>query len=169
MSNRSARIAAATSPAPAAGSSCSTRVVSEAKAADFERRIAALRERYAGRRPLRVFYQVWHQPLLTVNGHHVISEALEACGARNVFADLSQPTPTVSAEAVLAADPDVIVTGSVEPGGGDDHLGAWRRLRSLRTARTGALVVVDPDTLHRATDRMADGVDALCRALDAYR
>ena len=49
---------------------------------------AALRERYAGRAPLRVFYQIWHRPLLTVNDRHLISEGLRLCGARNVFGTL---------------------------------------------------------------------------------
>jgi ABC-type Fe3+-hydroxamate transport system substrate-binding protein len=69
----------------------------------------------------------------------------------------------------VQADPDVIVTGSVDPAGADDHLGRWRQLKSLRAVRRDALRVVDPDTLHRATDRMASGIEALCRQLDALR
>ena len=136
-------------------------------AAVFEQGIAALRARYAGRWPLRVFYQVWHQPLMTVNGSHILSEALQVCGARNVFAALRTPTPTVDPEAVLQADPDAIVTGSVDPAGGD-HLDRWRALKTLRAAH-GGLIVVDPDTLHRSTGRMVEGIAALCAKLDALR
>lgn len=140
----------------------------EARAAAFEQRLAALRTAYAGRRPLRVFYQIWHQPLMTVNGGHILSEALQVCGARNVFADLAAAVPTVDAEAVLLADPDAIVTGRTEPAG-TDPLDAWRRLKTLRAARDGALITVDPDTLHRATDRMVEGIGQLCARLDALR
>lgn len=150
------------------GRMAGSETVAEARAVDFERRLGALRARYAARKPLRVFYQIWHQPLMTVNGAHAISEALEVCGARNPFAPLKPLTPTVSVEAVLQADPDAIVTGSVDPKGGD-NLDRWRQLKTLRAARDGRLLVVNPDTLHRSTDRIVDGIEELCVKLDALR
>ena len=145
-----------------------TGAVAEVRAQAFEHDVAALRERYAGRTPLRVFYQIWHRPLMTVNGEHLISEALALCGAHNVFAALAPLTPTLGEEAVIAADPDAIVTGSVDPAG-PDNLDGWRRLRSLRATRGGHLIVVDPDKLHRQSDRVIDGARELCEKLDAVR
>lgn len=140
----------------------------EARAAAFETALAGLRRRYAGRPTLEVFYQVWHRPLMTVNGSHLISEALEVCGARNVFAGLAPLTPTVSEEAVVRADPDAIVTGSVDPAG-PDNLDLWRGLKALRATREGHVLVVNPDTLHRASDRALEGVAELCAKLDRVR
>jgi iron complex transport system substrate-binding protein len=151
------------------GTLAGTAAAAERRADAFDRDVAALRERYAGRRPLRAFYQIWHRPLLTINGEHLISDALALCGARNVFADLRSLTPAVSEEAVVAADPDVIVTGSVDPGGGDDNLERWRRLDALRATKLGNLVVVDPDTLHRQSDRIVLGARELCDKLDTVR
>jgi iron complex transport system substrate-binding protein len=142
-----------------------TEAAAEARAAAFEAELAALRATYAGRRPLRVAYQIWSEPLMTVNGQHPISEALALCGARNVFADLPQPVPQVDAEAVVAARPDAIVTGRL-PAGRPDGLDRWRGLRTLQGT---ALLTVNPDTLHRATDRMAAGVRELCEVLDRVR
>ena len=56
------------------------------RAAAFEAAVSALRERYADHRRIDVFYQIWNQPLITINGEHLISQVLELCGARNVFA-----------------------------------------------------------------------------------
>ena len=134
----------------------------------FADRVSQLRTRYAERPRLRVFYQIWHRPLLTVNGSHLISEALSLCGASNVFAALPLLTPTISEEAVLQADPDAIVTGSVDPQGAD-NLDGWRRLRALRAARAGRLIVVNPDTLHRPSPRVVDGAQELCDKLDRVR
>lgn len=139
--------------------------IAQARAAAFEAELAALRARYAGRRELRVFYQIWRQPLLTINGRHLISEALRLCGARNVFAELPVLTPTVGAEAVLAARPDVIVTGQV-PGATDDGLDLWRQLRATRGR---PLLSVDADTLHRSSDRIVAGVRELCEKLETAR
>ena len=150
------------------GTLAGTREAAADSARQFADEIAQLRAQYAQRAPLKVFYQIWHRPLLTVNRRHLISEALAICGARNLFADLPLLTPTVSEEAVLQADPDAIVTGSIDPAG-PDNLDGWRRLRALRAAREGHLIVVNPDTLHRPSPRMAEGTQELCTRLDAVR
>lgn len=142
-----------------------TEAAAEARAAAFEAELARLRTIYAGRRPLRVAYQIWAEPLMTVNGEHPISEALAICGARNLFAHLPQLVPQIGAEAVVAARPDAIVTGRL-PAGRPDGLDRWRGLRTLQGT---ALLTVNPDTLHRATDRMAAGVRELCEVLDRVR
>lgn len=139
------------------------------EAAAFEAALAVLHARYAPRREVRVFYQIWHQPLLTVSRHHLISQALTLCGARNVFAGFETLTPQVDEEAVWTARPDVVVTGSVEPDGSADHLDRWRGRRALRARTALQLVVVNPDTLHRASSRVVQGVAELCEKLDAAR
>ncbi len=87
-----------------------TATVAERTAKDFETRVAQQRARYAHRPPLTVFIQIDDEPIYTVNGRHVISEIVTLCGGRNVFADLPQLAPPISAEAVLAADPQVILS-----------------------------------------------------------
>jgi len=134
----------------------------------FEAAVSALRARYAGRRRLDVFYQIWNAPLITVNGEHLISQVLELCGARNVFAAQRLLTPTVTEEAVLLADPDAIVAGWSDSYGAAP-LEAWRRLHALRAVRQGHLLQVDPDLLHRQSDRVLLGARELCDKLDAVR
>ena len=138
-------------------------------AAAFRERIASLGSSLrASGAALRVFYEIWDAPLYTIGGRHLISEAIALCGGENVFAALSLPAPEVSVEAVLAARPDVIVAGAdgaVRP----PWLDRWRRWPELPAARQGHLYVVDANLLHRDGPRFADGVAALCAALDAAR
>ena len=136
----------------------------EAAAQAFEQRLRTLKTRYAQRKPLRVFYQVWERPLMTVGGQHWISDALALCGGRNVFADLHAASPTVSLEAVLARAPEVIVSGSDGP----DSRPMWQRFPRLPAVRRGAFVRIDADTLHRPTPRLLDGATALCEAISRY-
>ena len=138
------------------------------RASSFEAAVSALRARYAGRRRLDVFYQIWNQPLITVNGDHLISQVLELCGAHNVFASERLLTPTVTEEAVLLANPDAIVAGWSDTFG-QAPLDGWRRLSALRAARQGHLLQVDPDLLHRQSDRVVLGARELCEKLDAVR
>ena len=135
----------------------------------FDRAVDTLRARFAGQRRLRVFYQVWPQPLITLNGEHLISQALDVCGADNVFATQGLLTPTVTEEAVLLADPEAIVTGWIPAYGGTPPLDTWKRLDALRAVRNGALLTVNPDLLHRQSDRVVLGVQELCEKLDGVR
>ncbi|HEU5297768.1 MAG TPA: cobalamin-binding protein [Burkholderiaceae bacterium] len=134
----------------------------------FEDAVTDLRARYASRRRIDVFYQIWNQPLITVNGDHLISQVLALCGARNVFASERLLTPTVTEEAVLLTDPDAIVAGRSDSYG-ETPLGNWRRLRALRATRQGHLLQVNPDLLHRQSDRVVLGARELCEKLDAVR
>jgi iron complex transport system substrate-binding protein len=138
------------------------------RAAGFEATVSALRARYADRRRIDVFYQIWNQPLITVNGEHLISQVLELCGARNVFATERLLTPTVTEEAVLLANPDAIVAGWSDSFG-QAPLDGWRRLRALRAARLDHLLQVNPDLLHRQSDRVVLGARELCDKLDGVR
>ncbi|MEO8134491.1 MAG: cobalamin-binding protein [Betaproteobacteria bacterium] len=140
----------------------------EPAAAVFEHRVQALRERFAGRPPVSVFYQIAERPLLTVNGNHLISDVLRLCGANNVFADLKPLVPSINAEAVAKANPEAIVTSGGESGN-DTNFASWARLSSLTAARRKNFVLLNSDTISRQSDRILDGAGLLCEALDGVR
>jgi len=138
-----------------------------AAATRFRRDIAALRAEYRGRRKVSVFYQVWPAPLMTVNGRQVISEVIQLCGGRNIFADLKTLVPSVSLEAVVAADPEAIVAASAQPAA--QALANWRKWKEMRAVRNGNLLVIPADDLSRPTPRLLDGARRLCAELDRVR
>jgi iron complex transport system substrate-binding protein len=136
----------------------------EAAARDFTTRLAALQVKSSLRPPVKVFYQVWDRPLITVGGMHWISDALTLCGAHNVFADLRALSPVVSLEAVLQRSPGLIVSGTDAP----DMQRQWQRYASLPAVENQAFVRLDADRLHRLTPRLIEGVTELCAAVAAY-
>jgi len=139
-----------------------------AAAARFRTGIAALRDRHQGGMPLRVFYQIWNRPLMTVNGKHLISDVINLCGGDNIFADIGNLTPTVSVEAVLAANPQVIIASgmaSERP----EWLNEWRHWPQLAAVRNKQLYVIPPDIIQRATPRLLQGAERMCQQLDTAR
>src|SRR5262245_52190877 len=107
------------------GDLAGTRQAADRVAAEFERGIAELRARYAKARRVRTFYAIWTRPWMTVSGAHMIGHVIALCGGENVFGDLSQLTPTVSLEAIIAAKPELVLGGG--SAGGEE---AFRRDRS---------------------------------------
>jgi iron complex transport system substrate-binding protein len=149
-----------------------TSSTAQAAADTFRRDIAQLRARYADRPPVSVFYEVWDRPLMTLNGDHMISDVIRLCGGRNVFAALKPLVPTVSTEAVLAANPDVIVTASQGATASDRPLPAlesWRAWPTLSAVAHGNLFAIDGDLISRPAPRIAQGAAQLCEDLDQAR
>jgi len=142
--------------------------VADAAAQRYRARLQAQRLAHQGLAPLTVFYQLQAQPIFTVTGQSPVSEAMSICGGVNAFADVSGLAASVSAEAVLARDPQVVIWG--KDGSDAAAIAAlWRDWRSARATHSGALYPIDADLLSRLTPRMADGVDALCKVIDDAR
>ena len=55
-----------------------------------------IRQKFSHKKNLTVFYQVWHDPIITLNGKHIVSQMLRSCGATNLFSDLPDIAPVVS-------------------------------------------------------------------------
>ncbi|CAG4884088.1 Cobalamin-binding protein [Georgfuchsia toluolica] len=137
-------------------------------AAAFRARLAALRERYSNQPRLRIFYQVWKEPLMTVGNTQIISDAIRLCGGENVFGQLRQMAPTVTVEAVLAANPEVIVASGMDEAR-PEWLDDWRRWPQLTAVARDNLYFIPPDIIQRHTPRLLDGTEMLCRHLETAR
>lgn len=150
------------------GQLAGTENVAKAAADRFRQRIESLRKANAGKPPVRVFYQIWKTPLMTVGGPQIISDAIKLCGGENVFGQINKMAPTVSVEAVLEANPEAIIAtgmGDARP----DWLGDWDQWTQLLAVKRKNLFHINPDIMQRHTPRILDGAEKLCAALDTAR
>jgi iron complex transport system substrate-binding protein len=145
-----------------------TAAVARARAAGLRAELDAITERYRGRAPLRVLYQIWDRPIYTIGGRHVITDALRLCGANNVFADLGTAAPAVTREAALLRDPELILV-SAPPESADEWLAEWRRFPSLAAVRTGQLVPYADERLDRMGPSVVEATASLCAVIDRAR
>lgn len=141
-------------------------------AQDIDARLAILKATY-GNEPRAgapgavhpsVLLQVWGRPIYTVGGRQLMSDALEICGAHNVFADLPEAGPVVDIEAVIARDPDIIIAAA-PPGEGAAWLADWRRFGSLKAVREQHLVVFEDQALSRLGPSVIDATAQLCKVI----
>jgi iron complex transport system substrate-binding protein len=149
----------------------------ERRATALQRELADLQAVHTGASPVTVFFQVWSDPVMSLNDQHLVGEVIRLCGGRNVFGSLPQLVPQLSAESVLAADPEVMVSASDSslPGAhwqrDPQHRAfvAWQRFPKLTAVRHGWLYVIPGDHISRQGPRIAEGVRAMCGALDEVR
>lgn len=152
----------------ALGTLAGTGLVARPAAAALRAEIGQLRARYAGRPAISVYYQIAERPLMTLNGEHLVSDAIALCGGRNVFADAPLIAPLIGVEAVLAADPEAIVTARVDPGD-TAWQAAWLRFPGLRAVRDANLLTLRVDEMHRHGPRAVAGTARLCALLEEAR
>jgi len=134
----------------------------------FRVRWHVLGTRYAHSAPVTVFYQIWSDPLMTLNDQHLASAAIALCGGSNVFGKLPALVPTVNQEAVLQADPEAILTGS-DGSEGVAVLANWKKFSQMMAVRRDNLFALDSATLTRGSPRILDGAEAVCSKLDLAR
>jgi len=150
------------------GALAGTEIQAQSEATAFLGRLAGLRGRYSGRPTVSVFYQLWNQPMFTVGGQHLISAIMALCGGRNVFAGQTALSPEIGIEAVLRADPDVIIASGAGPQR-PDWLDDWRRWPGMRAVREDHLYWIAPDLLQRHGARILDGAQQMCEMLENSR
>jgi iron complex transport system substrate-binding protein len=144
-----------------------TEGVAQARAQAIAADWAALKATYAGRKPVRVFYQLWDAPLMTLNGQHLVSGAIAACGGSNVFAEVPTLTATVSWEVAVQRDPELVVTAG--PPGETARPGRWADFKRVSAVQHGEFAHIEGDLLDRSGPRFVDGARELCEAIDHAR
>ncbi|SIT22577.1 cobalamin-binding protein [Achromobacter sp. MFA1 R4] len=145
-----------------------TETVANAAARGLRARLDALKTRYAGRRPVRVFVQAGLNPIYTLNDASIVSDALRLCGGVNVFGQASIVAPQVTLEGVLAARPEVVLAGVAGAEDTRANLAAWQAM-GLPAARQGHVYGIDADALYRPGPRLIDAAESLCADLDRVR
>lgn len=150
------------------GELAGTAEAGRAAANAFRARYAELRSRYGERPKVRMLYEIWNVPLRTVNGRHLISDVISLCGGENVFADLPQLAPTVTAEAVLSSNPEAIVASGMDEAR-PEWLDQWKRWRELTATARGNLFFIPPEMIQRHTPRILEGAERLCKHLETAR
>ena len=150
------------------GTLAGTSAVGNAAASQFRERLAGLQKRYGARPVVRTFYQIWKQPLMTIGRKQIITDVVRLCGGENVFASLETMAPTVTVEAVIAANPEAIIAsgmGEARPEWLDD----WKRWTSITAVARDNLFFVQPELIQRHTPRLLDGAERLCQHLETTR
>lgn len=135
---------------------------------EIEQKYQQIKQKYLNKSKIKVFYQLWHDPLLTIGPNNWIDSLIQDCHAENLFNDAETPFPAVSLESVLMKNPQVIIiphhSGSV---GAKQEI--WKRWPQIDAIKNSHLFTINGDLLHRFTPRAIDGLAELCAAIDSAR
>ena len=138
------------------------------KALEFTQRLEGLRETYSDQPTIRTFYQIWNDPFITLNGEHLVSDVIELCGGTNVFGESIPLVPYVNIEAIMAADPQVIIaSGSTK--NNEQWRDSWKDWQGISAVTSGDIYLIPPDLMQRHSSRILDGAEYMCDFLQRAR
>lgn len=115
---------------------------------------------------VRLFYELWHKPLMSINDQSWISEIFTMCGAVNVLGQAYEPYPQIGEEAVLSGDVQVILGSSELP---SDWTENWQKWPQIPAVAEDQLYTVEADYLHQLTLETVKGVEQVCETVELAR
>ncbi|HKI62181.1 MAG TPA: helical backbone metal receptor [Mariprofundaceae bacterium] len=123
-------------------------------------RLRSLQQGRHGKR-IRVFYEIWHQPLMAVGGTGFLHDMLRQAGLDNVFDDVPLEGTRVTVESVIRVHPELIIVA-----GKDvnlvDRRSYWQQwLPDVR------VMAADENTMHRPGPRIVDALETFMHHIRA--
>ena len=135
---------------------------------EFNSIYGELKQKYNNKSTVKVFYQLWDRPIITVGGNELINDIIELCGGENIFGDLPQLAPKIDQESVLIRNPKVIVasgSNTERP----QWLDEWKLWPQLTAVAEDNLYFIIPELLQRHTPRALLGTRQMCEYIDQAR
>lgn len=126
-------------------------------------RLTELVESTERSRKIRVFMEIWNEPLMTVGPGSFMNELIVLAGGENIAGDAPSPWPVFSEELVMERDPEVVILTSYNL---EEALSrpAWQVTTAMKN---GDVYEVNPDLYSRTTVRLLDALAELIEILDA--
>jgi len=123
--------------------------------------VARARAAAARRPPVPVFYAIWRNPYMTINGDTYLSDVLATCGAANVFADRPERYPVVSLEDTAGRRPAVILLPDEPFRFRRIHVKDFEPYADVPAVRDGRVHLVDGKPFSWHGRRLADALRLL--------
>jgi vitamin B12 transport system substrate-binding protein len=134
----------------------------------YEARLKALREENKDKQLIPVFYQLWSEPMMTINGTTWINQLIEVCQGDNVFKSNPTPYPKISTENVIVAQPHLMILPD-ENSDKPQPIINWQKWPEIPAVKNNKFIHVDADLLHRFSTRMLSGIEDMCEKIDQQR
>ena len=115
---------------------------------------------------VKVFIEIWHDPLMTAGKGSFVDELISLAGGINVAHDVPRPYCNYSAEKVVSSDPDCIILAYMDkesPLKLAERRSGWAKIAAVRNNRV--YNNIDPDLLLRPGPRLTWGLKALFNEL----
>ncbi len=138
--------------------------------AGLQQRVDVITEKVAqfqGPKP-QVFYEVWHEPLMSAADNTLIGELIRLSGGVNIIGSSRDLYPKISEEVILEKNPQVMIHsyghGSSETLSAET-VGQRKGWEHLSFVQNGRIASLEANLIDRAGPRIVDGLEAVAQAI----
>ena len=136
----------------------------------FQSELQKIRQSQVKKTPISVFFQAWSSPLMTLQEDHLISDMIKLCGGVPIFSQEKIQISAVSIEAVIAKNPEVIMSASESQSNGNlQDFDQWKKYSNLKANRLNGYLSINGDWLTRPSSRALLASHEICRFFDIIR
>ena len=104
---------------------------------------------------VKVYYEVWYAPFMSVGESSFINDVIKNAGGTNIFADLTDAYPMVSEETIIARAPDVILI-PMSNGVSIEDVKARAGWDTIPAVANDKIYIIDDNIYSRPAPRIAD-------------
>lgn len=125
-------------------------------------RLTKLVQQAKPEKPIRVFYEVWDDPLMTAAPNSFIGDVLSMAGLENILTETQVRYPKISSETVIAGDPQLILAPTshfeaIELDSFAERPG-WSVITAVKNER---IHLVSGDQISRCGPRILDALEEI--------
>jgi iron complex transport system substrate-binding protein len=116
----------------------------------------------------KVFFIIWHDPLMTAGPDTNHFAIIESAGGVSVSRGMADGFPTLGLEALLAADPDIMISDTGMGSGGSspyNFISEDPRLAGTSARVNGKTYQIDANIVNRAGPRIVDALEAMAEII----
>ncbi|MCB5259689.1 MAG: helical backbone metal receptor [Candidatus Cloacimonetes bacterium] len=120
------------------------------------------------RRPT-VYLEIYRDPLMSVADDSFVGELIELAGGNNAFDRLERDYSRVKAEAIIQANPDIMICYSHDSLQNVLNRKGWARIPAIAQKNIYFEKDIDPDLIQRAGPRILEGLRQLDEIFENWR
>lgn len=121
--------------------------------------------RVAGKERVKVFYEVWDQPLMAAGPGSFIDELINLAGGENIAKDAQGKYPQFDLEQLIERNPDVYLTAKDREDKTVDSIKARDGYENINAIKNDRVFILDPNIISRPGPRIVDGLELIARKI----
>ena len=119
----------------------------------------------AGTQPKRVFYEIWHEPLMAAGSGSFMDELMTLVGGDNIAKDADGEYPQFDLEQLIERNPEVYLTSEDMPEKTAESIAARPGYENIDAIINGNVYVLNANIVSRPGPRIVEALELIAKAI----
>jgi iron complex transport system substrate-binding protein len=113
----------------------------------------------------KVFYEVWHDPLMTAGPGSFIDELITLAGGENIAKDAQGKYPQFEVEQLIERNPDVYLSAKDSEDKTVESIKKRDGFETINAIKNDRVYLLDPNIISRPGPRIVDGLELIAKSI----